>query len=104
MFSTGICIIIILLNSYYLELIFKTEILVFDPLFLSAFPFIPLKPKNRNRSYMSKEDKIRVSNKIPDWFKEVVCGLILSDASIRINGRQALMSIQQTHQELTQEI
>nr|YP_010846165.1 LAGLIDADG homing endonuclease [Cyathus stercoreus]WEV87352.1 LAGLIDADG homing endonuclease [Cyathus stercoreus] len=53
---------------------------------------------------MSKEDKIRVSNQIPDWFKEVVCGLILSDASIRMNGRQALMSIQQTHQELTQEI
>ena len=53
---------------------------------------------------MSKEEKIRVSNSIPDWFKQVVCGIMLSDGSIRMNGKQALLSIQQTHQELTQEI
>ena len=29
---------------------------------------------------------------------------MLSDGSIRMNGNQALMSIQQTHQELTEEI
>jgi hypothetical protein len=29
---------------------------------------------------------------------------MLSDATIRMNGNQALMGIQQTHQELTQEI
>ena len=53
---------------------------------------------------MPKEEKIRVSNSIPDWFKQVVCGIILSDGSIRMHGKQALLSIQQTHQELTQEI
>jgi hypothetical protein len=30
-------------------------------------------------------------------------GLMLSDATIRMHGNQALMGIQQTHQELTQE-
>nr|YP_010721244.1 LAGLIDADG homing endonuclease [Cyathus striatus]WDS46395.1 LAGLIDADG homing endonuclease [Cyathus striatus]WDS46430.1 LAGLIDADG homing endonuclease [Cyathus striatus] len=94
-------IIIIFLNSNYLDLNFKTEILVFDPIFLMALPLIP---KKRKRGYMPKEEKIRVSNNIPDWFKQVVCGLMLSDATIRMNGSQALMSIQQTHQELTQEI
>jgi hypothetical protein len=53
---------------------------------------------------MPKEEKIRVSNNIPDWFKEITCGIMLSDGSIRMNGSQALLSIQQTHQELTQEI
>lgn len=53
---------------------------------------------------MSKEEKIRVSKNIPEWFKQVVCGIMLSDGSIRMNGKQALLSIQQTHQELTQEI
>jgi hypothetical protein len=53
---------------------------------------------------MPKEEKIRVSNSLPDWFKQVVCGIMLSDGSIRMNGKHALISIQQTHQELTQEI
>lgn len=53
---------------------------------------------------MPKEEKIRVSNNIPDWFNQVVCGIMLSDGTIRMNGRQALMGIQQTHQELTREI
>lgn len=53
---------------------------------------------------MSKEEKIRVSKNIPDWFKQVLCGILLSDGSIRMNGTQALLSIQQTHQELTEEI
>lgn len=57
---------------------------------------------------MSKEKKIKVSNNIPvpsgAWFKQVVCGIMLSDGSIRMNGKLALLSIQQTHQELTQEI
>jgi hypothetical protein len=53
---------------------------------------------------MSKEEKIKVSNSIPDWFKQVVCDIMLSDGSIRMNGKLALLGIQQTHQELTQEI
>jgi len=60
--------------------------------------------KKKNKRLYVKEDKIKVSNSIPDWFKQVVCGIMLSDGSIRINGKLALLSIQQTHQELTQEI
>jgi DNA-binding transcriptional regulator WhiA len=60
--------------------------------------------KKRTRGYMSKEEKIRVSNSIPDWLKQIVCGIMLSDGSIRMNGKEALLSIQQTHLELTQEI
>ena len=56
-----------------------------------------IKPKI-TRGYKPKEEKIRVSNNTPDWFKEIVCGIMLSDGSIRMNGYQALMSIQQTHQ------
>lgn len=59
---------------------------------------------NKKRNYMSNEDKIIVSNKVPDWFKEVVCGIMLSDGTLRINGKNALMGIQQTHEELTKEI
>lgn len=51
---------------------------------------------------MAKEEKIRVSNSVR--FKQVVCGIMVSDGSIRMNGKQALLSIQQTHPELTQEI
>nr|YP_010130233.1 LAGLIDADG endonuclease [Clavaria fumosa]QPZ51134.1 LAGLIDADG endonuclease [Clavaria fumosa] len=53
---------------------------------------------------MSKEEKENVSNSIPEWFNQIVCGLMLSDATLRMNGKNALMGIQQTHQELTQEI
>jgi DNA-binding transcriptional regulator WhiA len=64
----------------------------------------PILKKKRTRVYMSNEEKIRVSNSVPDWFKQVVCGIMLSDGSIRMIGKQALLSIQQTHPELTKEI
>ena len=49
---------------------------------------------------MSPNKNIEVSNSIPDWFSQVVCGLLLSDATLRQNGKHALMGIQQTHEEL----
>ena len=58
----------------------------------------------RIRGYIPNEEKIQISNNVPDWFKQVVCGIMLSDGSIRMNGKLALLSIQQTHQELTQKI
>ena len=91
-------ILILFLYSNLFKFNLNTEILVS---ILSTA--IPIKPK-RTRGYMPKKEKIRVSNNIPDWFKEIVCGIMLSDGSIRMNGNQALMSIQQTHQELTEEI
>ena len=101
-FSIGLSILIIFLYSNYFEFIFKNVMLVPDLIFNMAVPILP--KRKRTRGYMPKEEKIRVSNSIPDWFKQVVCGIMLSDGSIRMNGKQALLSIQQTHQELTQEI
>ena len=97
MFSI-ILILILILYSNLFKFNINSEILV--SIFSTA---IPIKPK-RTRGFMPKEEKIRVSNNIPDWFKEIVCGIMLSDGSIRMNGKQALLSIQQTHQELTEEI
>nr|YP_010146953.1 hypothetical protein K4014_mgp14 [Cyclocybe aegerita]QQP21461.1 hypothetical protein [Cyclocybe aegerita] len=78
---------------------FKTGTLLLNPIYTLAIPIL-----KRKRGYMPKEEKIRVSNNVPDWFKQVVCGLMLSDASIRMNGSQATMSVQQTHKELTEEV
>ena len=101
MFIIGLPILIIFYNSNYFVFNFKNGIYLPDHLFYFC---VPISPKKRTRGYMSKEEKIRVSNSIPDWFKQVVCGIMLSDGSIRMDGKQALLSIQQTHQELTQEI
>jgi len=73
-----------------------------DLLFFSLnLPIINVK---KRRSYMSNEEKVNVSKNIPLKFKEIIYGLMLSDANIRMNGKNALMSIQQTHLELTQEV
>lgn len=74
-------ILIIFLYSNYFEFNFhfKNDILVPDLIFYMA---VPILPKKRRRGYMPKEEKIRVSNSIPDWFKQVVCGIMLSDGSI----------------------
>ncbi len=54
------------------------------------------------RFYMSPSDKQKVSDKIPSWFDEVVCGVMLGDGTIRMNGKLALLGIQQTHEELVE--
>lgn len=53
---------------------------------------------------MSNEDKFKVSAAIPDWFNEVICGVMLSNGTIRMHGKYALFNIQQTHEELTQNL
>lgn len=60
-----------------------------------VFPIILL------RAYVSPEDKLKYSNAVPSWFDEIICGLMLGDGSLRINGSQALLSVQQVHSELT---
>jgi LAGLIDADG DNA endonuclease family len=99
--AQGLLILVIFYIEITLSLIFKLEILLPDSIFYMTVPIIL---KKRTRGYMSKEEKIRVSNSIPDWFKQIVCGIMLSDGSIRMNGKEALLSIQQTQPELTQEI
>lgn len=58
----------------------------------------------KKRAYVSMEDKILISNNITDSFKQVMTGILLSDGSLRMNGRMALLSIQQIHLELTMEL
>ena len=59
-----------------------------------VFPIILL------RAYVSPEDKLKYSNAVPSRFDEIICGLILGDGSLRINGNHALLSVQQVHSEL----
>jgi hypothetical protein len=52
------------------------------------------------RAYMSPEDKEKYSNAVPQSFDEIMCGVMLGDGSIRMHGSNALLSIQQTHREI----
>jgi hypothetical protein len=56
------------------------------------------------RSYMSPRDKLRHSNNVPSWFDEIMCGLMLGDGNLRLNGKDALLSIQRTHSELVNKL
>ncbi|MBP1357804.1 MAG: hypothetical protein JZD40_04870 [Sulfolobus sp.] len=50
---------------------------------------------------MSPEDKLIYSDKVPFWFNEMMCGLMLGDGNLRMKGTHALLSVQQVHSELT---
>lgn len=56
------------------------------------------------RNYMPNADKVKYSQEVPSWFDEIMCGLMLGDGNIRMNGRHALLSVQQTHPELVNEL
>ena len=58
----------------------------------------------KRRNYMADKDKHEVSKNVPEWLDQVVCGLLLSDATLRFNGKHVLMGIQQTHEELTKKV
>lgn len=62
---------------------------------------IPDSLNKKTRGFMSLDDKIEISNNITSEFKEIITGILLSDGSLRMNGNMALLSIQQTHSELT---
>jgi hypothetical protein len=61
----------------------------------------PNKKPNKTRAYLSNTDKLLISNNIPNYFKEIITGMLLSDGTLRMNGNMALLGIQQTHFELT---
>ena len=66
-----------------------------------AAPIIqPVKKINR----MSDKEKERVSRNVPLWLQQVIMGILLSDGTLRMQGKYALMGIQQVHPELTQAI
>ena len=53
---------------------------------------------------MSPRDKLQYSKIVPTWFDEIICGLILGDGNIRVHGNQALLSVQQTHEQLVERL
>jgi len=62
---------------------------------------IPLRLTDKiKRCYVYPNEKINISNYIPDEFKEILVGLLLGDGCIKMHGNLALLSIQQTDKEL----
>lgn len=63
-----------------------------------SFPMILL------RAYVSAEDKVKFSKAVPSWFTEIMTGVMLGDGNLRMHGIHALLSIQQTHKEITERL
>jgi hypothetical protein len=51
---------------------------------------------------MSPSDKITISNNIPESFTEIITGLMLGDGNVRMNGKHALLSVQQKNKEFVE--
>lgn len=51
------------------------------------------------RHYVSPEDKEKLSKALPSSFDEINTGMMLGDGNIRMNGKHALLSIQQKNKE-----
>lgn len=49
--------------------------------------------------YVSPEDKEKLSKALPSSFDEINTGMMLGDGNIRINGKHALLSVQQKNKE-----
>ena len=56
------------------------------------------------RVYVSPKEKEKISSIIPSFFDEIICELMLGDGNLCINGHHACLRVQQTHQELTQNL
>jgi hypothetical protein len=51
------------------------------------------------RHYVSPEDKEKLSKTIPFSFDEIITGMMLGDGNMRMNGKHALLSVQQKNKE-----
>ena len=56
----------------------------------------------RKRAYVSDKDKEKISNMVPKNLTEDIIGSLLGDGTLRFNGKNALLGIQQTHSEITE--
>jgi len=52
-----------------------------------------------SRHYVSPEDKEKLSKALPSSFDEIITGIILGDGNMRMNGKHALLSVQQKNKE-----
>jgi LAGLIDADG DNA endonuclease family len=60
--------------------------------------------KERKRYYISPKEKLQISENVPDEFKEILIGVLLGDGTLRMNGRDAMLAIQQTDEGLVNEL
>jgi len=56
--------------------------------------------KERKRIYISPKEKLIISENIPNEFKEIMTGLLLGDGTLRKQGHNSLLAIQQTDEAL----
>jgi hypothetical protein len=56
------------------------------------------------RAYLTPEEKNSISEQIPSWFGEIMTGLMLGDGSLRLHGKDALLSLQIVNKEVVQKI
>jgi len=56
--------------------------------------------KERKRIYISPKEKLIISENIPNEFKEIMTGLLLGDGTLRKQGHNSLLDIQQTDEAL----
>jgi NADH:ubiquinone oxidoreductase subunit 2 (subunit N) len=53
-----------------------------------------------NRAYVSQEDKVKISQGVSAEYTEVMTGIMLGDGTVRVNGRYALLSVQQINKDI----
>lgn len=94
-----------MLSSIIGILVFSFVLLIQKEIHFAEFTYYSFSPSVLLlRNYVSNENKIRYSNEVPYWFDEIMCGLMLGDGHIRLNGHYALLSVQQTHPELVNKL
>jgi len=96
--GSGIGIFSGLFNNF-LSVHYSAEEEIFSSLLLlSSLPLV--KPRRR----LTKADKEKFSNAVPQNFDEIMCGVMLGDGNLRMHGSNALLSIQQTHREIADKL
>ncbi len=85
--------------NYYPFLFLSDSSFYTSQVLLGFFPCMTLL-----RVYVSPGDKDKYSAAVPTWFDEIMCGLMLGDGNLRMNGKHALLSVQQIHEDLVKEL
>ena len=56
----------------------------------------------KKRAYVSDTEKEKISNSVPQDLTEDIIGSLLGDGTLRYNGKNVLLGIQQVHKEITE--
>jgi len=52
------------------------------------------------RAFVSREEKVKISQGVTAEYTEVMTGIMLGDGTVRVNGRYALLSVQQVDKDM----